>query len=179
MLADCFHHLSNFPTLDKKYVDEAVAGVYPELPSPETPDIPTPRAITVNSSFRHTNFFKSLENQFGSMICVYIRSFPSSTYDWHRDIFKKVTINFILHDVKNSLVLFRDKVHGIDRMQYNIKQAIYTPLKPTILDTRIQHCVINLDNSYRYILNLGFTDDRVYYKDVKNFLTSLPVPDSY
>ena len=179
MLEDCFYHLSNFPLLDQKYVEEGINAVYPNLPKPEDPEAPTPRAITVESSFQNTVFFKNLEKQFGPMSCVYIRSYPMSTYDWHRDIFKMVTINFILHDVKDSLVLFRDKVYGVERMQYNIKPAVYTPLKPTILDTRLQHCVINLNNDYRYILNLGFLDNKIYYKDVKNYLTNIPVPEYY
>jgi hypothetical protein len=181
LLKDCFFNLSNFPSLDQKYVSEGLNAEYPDLSKfkPPFPKGTVPRIISTKSSFQETNFFKILEKQFGDISCVYIRNFPSSNYDWHCDILTNVNINFILHDNRNSLVLFRDRITEYSKIQYKISQVIYNPLKPTILNTQVQHCVINLDDDYRYILNLGFLNKSVSYQDVKNFLINFPMFDSY
>lgn len=180
-LNDCFFNLSNFPNLDQKYIDEGLYSEYPELTKfkPPFPNGKVPKIISIPSSFKETDFFKILEKQFGDISCVYIRNFPWSTYDWHCDILTNVNINFILHDNKNSLVLFRDRISEYSAIQYNIRQAVYCPFKPTIFNTQVQHCVINLNDDHRYILNLGFLNKSVSYQDVKEFLTNFPVFDSY
>jgi len=180
-LDDCFFHLSNFPDLDQKYINEGLNAVYPDLSKFATypKDALVPRIISTPSSFQKTDFFKILEKQFGDISCVYIRNFPLSNYDWHCDLLTNVNINFILHENKSSFVLFREQIHKFSHVQHTINQAIYNPLKPTIIDTQVQHCVINLDNEYRYILNLGFLNKEIKYQDVKDFLVNFPISDSY
>jgi hypothetical protein len=178
MLDDCFFQLNNFPDLEDLVCEAGINAVFPNLPKEETPENHVPQSIGSRSRFFKTKFCQDLSQQFGEIKTNFIKNGPMSTYDWHRDIDRKVAINFLLRPAPNSLVLFRDKEYGVDRMRYNIKACEYTPKKPVIFNTTIQHTVINYNDQPRYILSLIFPMEVTYF-DVKDFLTSYPIPSGY
>ena len=178
MLEDCFFHLNHFPDLEKEICQAGINAVYPTESPPETPEEHRPRSIVSPSRFFKTKFCQDLSKEFGEIRTNFIKNGPMTVYDWHRDLDRKVAINFLLAEAPNSLTLFRDKEYGVDRMRYNIEVCSYTPRKPVIFNTTIQHTVINYNDQPRFILSLIFPME-VNYFDVKNFLVSYPTPKNF
>jgi hypothetical protein len=178
MLENCFCYLNHFPDLEKEICQAGINAPFPEVPKIETADTPSPRSIVSSSRFFKTKFCQDLSAEFGQIRTNFIKNGPMTVYDWHRDLDRKVAINFLLNESPNSLVLFRDKEYGVDRMRYNIKVCEYTPRKPVIFNTTIQHTVINYDSQPRFILSLIFPMEVDYFA-VKNFLEQYPTPKSF
>ncbi len=178
MLTDCFYHLNHYPDLPEEISQAGMNAVYPVEPPPETPEEHRPRSIVSRSRFFQSPFCQELSKEFGEIKTNFIKNNPMTTYDWHRDIDRKVAINFLLAEAPNSLTLFRDKEYGVDRMRYNIDVCTYTPRKPVIFNTTIQHTVINYNDRPRFILSLIFPLD-VTFVEVRDYLLSKPTPDRY
>jgi hypothetical protein len=178
MLPNCFYHLNHYPDLPAELVQIGIDAAYPIEPPPETPEENRPRSIFCRSRFYQAPFCQDLIKEFGEIKTNFLKNNPMTTYDWHRDIDRKVAINFLLVEAPNSLTLFRDKEYGVDRMRYNIDVCTYTPRKPVIFNTTIQHTVINYNDQPRFILSLIFPLD-VTFVDVRDYLLGKPVPDRY
>ena len=178
MLTDCFYHLNHFPDLPAELAQAGMNAAYPVEPPPETPEENRPRSIVSRSRFSQSLFCQELIKEFGEIKTNFIKNNPMTTYDWHRDIDRKVAINFLLADAPNSLTLFRDKEYGVDRMRYNIDVCTYVPRKPVIFNTTIQHTVINYNDQPRFILSLIFPLEVTFF-DVRDYLLGKPAPDRY
>jgi len=178
MLDDCFTYLNNLPDLDDIICQAGINAQYPEIPKEETAESLAITSIVSRSRFFQTKFCQDLAKEFGPIKTHYFKNNPMTTYDWHRDLGRKVSLNFLLREAPNSLVLYRNKEYGIDRIRYDIKICNYVPKRPVLLNTTIQHTVINYNDQPRFILSLGFPIE-AEYQEVKKFLLSYPVFNSY
>ena len=128
----------------------------------------TPSTIQAKTSFENSRFVYDLSKKFGSVRTHYLKFDPMTCYNWHTDIARKCSINFLLNDPADSLTLFRQPIPN-STLWYNIQQLKYDLFQPTLLNVRESHCVLNYSQETRYVLTIGFTLD-VTYADVKDFL---------
>lgn len=178
MLNDCFTHLDNLPDLDDFICQAGINAQYPEIPEEETAESLAITSIVSPCRFYKTKFCQDLSKEFGPIKTHFFKNYPMTVYDWHRDLNRRVSLNFLLRESPNSLVLYRNKEYGIDRIRYNIKVCSYLPKRPVLLNTTIQHTVINYNDQPRFILSLGFPIE-AEYQEVKKFLMYYPRFDSY
>jgi hypothetical protein len=164
-----YFSLSNLPLLDQIFVDEALSASY-IFPGPQTvKNSESTRIASAASSFIETDFYKDLQRDLGATEAFYLRFPPNIYYDWHTDIHRNCCINFAIDDYPNSLTLFRQPSYGIE---YSVQRVHYVPKQATILNNNVEHCVVNLSDSNRYILSIGFSTS-TSFDDVKNYLTNL------
>jgi hypothetical protein len=128
----------------------------------------TPSTIQAPSSFEDSKFMADLRAEFKNVRTHYLKFDPMTCYDWHTDVARNCSINFLLNDPVDSLTLFREFIEGSGHW-YNIKRLKYNLFQPTLLNVREQHSVINYSQETRYVLTVGFTLD-VTYMNVKRFL---------
>jgi len=166
MLENSFYHLPHLPTLDSKYVTEAINAEY-ILPEPEVNGIHTSRATWAHSSFAETKFFQDLSTTINKPFTALYYRFPAmSTYNWHTDRDRNCSINFLLTDNPNYLTVFREPTNN--RIIYNIRVCDYTPLQPVLFNTQVTHSVTNYSNQERYILTVA--SETASLDEVKEFL---------
>jgi len=158
-----FHHLNNLPVINARYVVEALHANY-ELSY-------KPNQIKASSSFNNNVLVKSIQNKFGKCGGVYIKNMPWSYYDWHTDIGRQCSINWVLKSSPTALTLFRNKIdapEGMRSIMYDITEIDYVMFKPTLLNTTHEHCVINASDHERIIFSLSINAP---FNDVKEFLS--------
>ena len=100
---------------------------------------------------------------------VFIKIAPKSLYDWHIDRNDVTTgINILLSDGTNSYTLF--KTPGGVNNYYKVSRCDYTQFIPTVFNSTVSHCVINLDDNDRYLIRIPVKS--VPYKVLKDYLTN-------
>jgi hypothetical protein len=164
--------LTNLPLLSDRFIDEALTIDY-SLPGNIT-NIQienTNRIGVAQSSFIESDFFKDLNEKFGANEAVYLRFAPGAYYDWHADGHRKCCINFTIEDYTNSLTLFRTRISDLD---YTLEKVNYVSKQATVLNNSVEHCVINLSESNRYVLSIGFPLT-VDYPTLKEYLSNLSI----
>lgn len=143
-----FTQFSHLPKLDKLYAYEAVKGDYS---TPNQTLTNAGRVFRSPSTFINTQFYQDLTARFGGPVRAnYYKNKPNTVYDWHTDRDRKCSINFLLSPNSDYLTLGRTP--GDTAITYNIKRCEYSPFYPALLNTTIEHCVVNYGNSDRYIL---------------------------
>ena len=102
-----FFHFTHLPELDLQYVEQSLFVDY-NLPKPEL-TTPTGRVVWSSSSFKDTKFCKDLEKEFGSISFPiktnYYRNDPMTMYNWHTDLDRLCSINFLLSDTNEYLTM--------------------------------------------------------------------------
>lgn len=94
-----FYHL-DFPELPKKYIEEAKNAEYSLIMNPTLYLGP--------SSFNETSFFNMLQNKFGKCYVNYTLNPPNSSYEWHVDMQRYVTINWIIKTNSEARTFFKE-----------------------------------------------------------------------
>ena len=166
MLDDCYSFFPHLPNLSDQYVKEAI-----NLSQFSTYHVVPGTNITVNTtqaktSFENTQFIADLKHEFGSVRTHYLRVDGMHSYDWHTDSARRAAILFLLNDVGSAFTLFKEE---IDNRNSRLVKVPYTLLRPTLLDVTVPHCVINLSDTPRYALTVGF-DFSVTYNQLREFL---------
>jgi hypothetical protein len=132
-----------------------------------------PNQLKAPSSFNSNPFIKMLQNKFGKCGGVYIKNAPWSYYDWHTDIGRQCSINWVIKTNARASTLYRTKIEAPDgqrSIMYDITEVNYTQFKPTILDTTKEHCVINPSDEDRIIFSLSIDAP---FQEVKEYLCGL------
>jgi hypothetical protein len=172
MHSNVFTQFTHLPKLDIKYLEEAVSLEY--ITPEETDGVKRGRVIRAASSFSSTKFYSDLHKEFGDPFRVnFYKNNPNTVYDWHRDLDRKCSLNFLLTENPNYLTLSRTATNN--RLVWDITQCTYTPFYPALLNTEIEHCVINYSSETRYILSV--CPGGGSYKDVLDFLMNYQCTD--
>jgi hypothetical protein len=169
----CFHHLDGCPRFTADYLTHAEQQNYL---TPKEHSYPI--HITINkptTDFQNlinkNSLYRTLKKEFsGVMGATYIRTPPNSLYDWHIDN-KRICagVNILLSDPADCFTLFRQPTD--QELNYNIVRCDYEQFRPTVFNSRIEHCIINLSSSYRYLLRFPIVETS--YQDVQQFLSEL------
>jgi hypothetical protein len=165
MNKEFYYKASHIQVVDEQLLEEAKAANY-SSGVVEKNTGKTPSTVQATTSFENSKFIADLRKEFKSVRTHYLKFDPMTCYDWHTDIARNCSINFLLNDPEDSLTLFREYLFGIN---YKIIRLKYDLFQPTLLNVKAPHCVINYSQETRYVLTVGFTLD-VSYMDVKRFL---------
>jgi hypothetical protein len=166
MLENCFYQLTHLPLLDKKStILELARSTFVE-PEKEIKGVYTSRTSKAKSTFENTRFVQDLGKEFGTVKSYFVKFTAMTVYDWHCDVDRHCTINFLLSNSPKATTLFREP---ISRLVYNIIECPYTMFQPVLFNTTIPHCVVNLNPTTRFMLSLDFKLG-VKFNSVKEFL---------
>jgi hypothetical protein len=179
-MSEKFFHISNVPILPDYIVREALESKY-EIN--DYPNIIRAKAY----QFEATDFFKNFSLAFGACNAHYLKFFPNSLYDWHIDRKRMCGINWVIKTNPKASTFFREpydhdflyhnRVAKNERILFwNLEEVDYTLLKPTLMNTAVDHCVVNNYPEERIILTVNCKEGA--YNDVKAYLQSLTI-DSY
>jgi hypothetical protein len=153
-----FAQLSNLPQFPEECIREALTANYTQTFDPDQ--------LRAFSSFNNTNFVKEMESRFGKCGGLYMKNLPMSYYDWHIDLRRQCSINWLICNQEGK-AFYRKKVNvkqGVKSITYRITKVEYSLYKPTILDVTKEHCVINDNDQERIIFSMSVDApfDKVY-----------------
>jgi hypothetical protein len=132
-----------------------------------------PNQVKAVSSFNNNKIVKMLQQRFGKCGGVFIKNNPWTVYDWHTDIGRQCSLNWVLKSNSRAVTLYRELIpapEGHRSITYNITEVDYTIGKPTLMDTTKEHCVINASDEERIIFSLSIDAP---FNEVKEFLCGL------
>ena len=170
-----FKHLTNLPPLPKKYIQEGLNSKF-EF-------IRRPNLFWSPSSFEETNFFKMLKGRYGVCLVKYYQNPKNSLYDWHTDMTRCVGINWPIKTNAKASAYYREPIKGAERgdglspIFYHLTEVDYKIYNPTLLNTTLEHCVVNNYPEDRIIMSLTILND-AKFDEVSNFLSTLQ-PEFY
>lgn len=125
------------------------------------------RTISHPSSFIETNFAQDLIKNLGTIKTRYLYNPPWSLYDWHQDLAgHQSCINFLLTDTPGARTIHKFPTDC--NLNYKVTVVEYDLYRPVLLNTRIDHCVINMTNQDRYVLSVLLLDTT--YNIAKEYL---------
>lgn len=127
--------------------------------------------------FQNTKINKILQEEFGTVYVNYIKNPPNSLYDWHRDIKRLWSLNWIVKADISAKAFFRH--NNIHKLFWDLEEINYSKDHPTILDTQQEHCVINSHNEERIILSLWCPVDLSYSQACDYFSSLRLAHDEY
>jgi hypothetical protein len=170
-MTEFFCHLPHIPLISSKFLEHAKQLDY------ETPaehglftklNLNSRSGPDFKMHFLSHPFYIALKNAFPNVMgAVYAKTNAGGLYDWHTDKGGVTTgINILLSESKDCLTLFRTKTDI--PLQYNIYQCDYEQFRPTVFDSTVEHCVINLSQEPRYLLRVPIAD--ATYKEVRDYL---------
>lgn len=160
--------LYNLPQFPAQCIREATTAKYTQAYNPDQ--------LRAFSSFNSTPFVANLQKEFGQCGGLYMKNLPMSYYDWHIDMGRQCSINWLLQNVGGS-AFYREEVvppRGKKSITYKLTKVEYQLYKPTILDVTRYHCVINDTQEDRIIFSLSINAP---FSDVHKYLSSLEIPD--
>lgn len=167
-MEDLFYTCDHFPEVDKKYVDEAASLQYIERHRP---------ALYIGDiarTFQDTDFFKSIKKDLLCLSPTYLKWPANTCYNWHTDgLGRKASINIPLVSSNKCLTLFKTKTK--DSPFENLFNVNYIMYKPTILNVKHEHCVLNYSDQDRYVINISL--NHVTYHDAVEYLKNLKVSE--
>jgi hypothetical protein len=155
-----YHKIINLPKLDDCFIQEALTNDYRLVLKPDSY-----RADA--TLFNNSNFAKLVTNQFDIVDAVYLKTNPMTLYDWHVDKNRTCSLNWVIKTNSKAMTLYRESVTGL---YWNIDEVEYDLYKPTLLNTKVEHCVINNFPEDRIILSMSFWHP---YETVLSFLKDL------
>lgn len=164
-----FYKFNNYPDLPKKYIDEACASDFTISLAPNLFLAPT--------SFHNSAFVHNIQEHFKTQ-CVlkYHLNVPNSYYDWHKDARRECAVNWLIKTNNESSVYYREVIQEAipdnhDPLFYKLIKAEYQLYKPTLLNTKFDHCVINDSSETRIILSMSIVN--ISYENVLDYLKNL------
>lgn len=115
------------------------------------------------------SLLKTINEAYPIKTCMIIRMSPNTSYNWHKDFYRGVTINMLIEH-SNSHCLFGDVV---DRFNDNITELNYEVGHFYLFNTQHRHCVINFEKP-RYLFSTVFEQEKddLSYQDVYNWCLS-------
>jgi hypothetical protein len=131
-----------------------------------------PNQLKAPSSFNNSQMMKQLRNEFGQVGGMYLKNHPWSYYDWHIDMGRKCSLNWLIKTTDTAQTLYRERLEPDRKTSiiYNIYPVEYCLYKPTLMDVTSEHCVINPSPDERIIFSLSLN---VEFDVVKDFLCSI------
>lgn len=161
-----FKTLYNLPDFPNTCVKESMNARYEQSYKPDQ--------LRAFSSFNNTKFVKDLQNKFGKCGGLYMKNKPMTLYDWHTDIGRQCSVNWLILNEQGS-AYYRDLIpakDGFRSITYNLTAVEYKLYKPTILDVTKEHCVFNPTENDRIIFSLSIDAP---FDDVYSYLSSLNI----
>jgi hypothetical protein len=157
-----------------KYIKEAHNAEYTVSYNPN--QLSAPSSFNTDSLLNKLRLkWKSIYNTNLTGRGVYIKNLPHSYYDWHTDIGRDCSINWVLKTNSKAVTLFREHIPapvGSNSFMYDIEEIVYTLYKPTLLDTTKEHCIINPSNDERIIFSLSINAP---FEQAKEFFSNVVV----
>ena len=93
-----------------------------------------------------------------------------SFYNWHVDDFRQSCINLLVSKELNSYSMFGE--HDGNYYHNNIIQLSYKPNTYYLFNNQNNHCVLNLNETDRYLFSLYFYKEIPYSVIKKNFMVN-------
>jgi len=84
-----------------------------------------------------------------------VRLDPNTTYDWHTDTRRGVSVNLLLNDVKSHCFFSTQE----NEATHNFVELQYEPHTYYLFNNQVPHMVINFSQS-RYLLSVEFKEDK-------------------
>jgi hypothetical protein len=159
-----FQHL-DLPILDNFFIQEAFKSEFVLVNTPSS-------LIRSHSSFMVNNFSKMISSSLGKVGTSYHKQLPHSLYDWHIDNNRSCAILWVIQTNPQAKTFYREAVSDTTLM-YNITEVDYTLCKPTLLNTKYEHCVINNSDEDRITLNMSIFDTP--YEKALEFFQNLKI----
>lgn len=129
----------------------------------------TSRTIAQTSSFIKTKFAQDAQANLGRIKTKCLYNPPWSLYDWHQDqAGHKCCINFLLTDTPGARTIHKFPTDC--RLNFQVDVVEYNLYYPLLFNTRIDHCVINMTDQHRYILQVLLFE--VSYDVAKEYLVN-------
>lgn len=159
-----YHCFKEFQNIPMGVVDEAKRANY-ELGH-------LPNQLKAPSSFNNSKIMSLLKTEFGQIGGMYIKNHAWSYYDWHIDMGRKCSLNWLLKTNTDAVTLYRERLEPDRKTSiiYNITPVEYCLYKPTLMEVTHEHCVINPSSEDRIIFSVSLN---VEYDAVKEFLCSI------
>lgn len=161
-----FCHLTNIERIPEPYVREAINAKYELLYKPTR--------IKASSNFEKSSLVNLIKKKFRGVQAEYLKNSPRSIYDWHTDIGRQCSINWVLKSNPRAVTMYRTKHEvpdGVKSFTYDLHEVDYTLYRPTIINTTKEHCVINPSDTERIILSLTVFD--YSYEEVRDYLLTI------
>ena len=163
-MEDFYYCCEHFPDVDKVFVDQAVNGTYKQHYRPNYYWAP--------STFLLTKFVADMSRVLKVLTTCYVKNPPYFLYDWHiDDPQRNCSINIPLVASNNAHTFFRTHIKS---NEYTLHEVKYIMFKPTVLNIKHEHCVINNSDSDRIVLNISLKGS---YKDTVDYLKNLQFSD--
>ena len=174
-----FNHclLPHFPDLPEKYYQEYKNSTY-NLEF-------HPNVLSGACSFENSKLAKRINEQFNLQIWSRFHKMPSRTmYDWHKDRGgRQCALNWIIKETPNSYCFFgnhktefhtEEKYSGDLIYFYDIDSVEYVWKKPTLLNVRNRHLIVNNSDEDRIIMSVSLSVD---YKTALKYLNGIQVTE--
>lgn len=162
-----FYHFHDWPNLPESYIHESLNGEYTYS------SVPTNYSLTPEL-FKNSKLRLLLRKKFGQVGCSYLKFPPMSIYNWHTDRFRNSSLNWVIQSGSGSITIY--KKDETDNLFSDFEVVDYVPLKPTLINTSIKHCVINNSPIPRIILSVDISND-YSYEEMKDFLINIQKND--
>ena len=169
-MQDLFCHLTHAPLIQPKFLEHAQSLRYqtPEEHGQFTKLNLNARDPGFRMHFLSHPFYINLKKQFPNTLgATYVRTDAESEYSWHIDKGDVVTgVNILLSPPNECLTLFRRKTDI--PLQYKIYRCDYEQFRPTVFNSTVEHCVINLSKEPRFLLRVPIR--HTPYEEVRDYL---------
>lgn len=170
-MEEYYYCLDNYPVLGEQYIKEGLSANYVEHYNPHD--------FRAGCSFNNSSFIQKLKQNIGDVSALWIQNPPNTVYDWHIDKnIRQCSINFVIKQPDNSICMYREPItqNGTDKIiYYKTHKVKYVLGKPTVLNVKKEHCVINPTDETRIILSLCVKESS--YEQTLNYLKSLNIND--
>jgi hypothetical protein len=168
-MEELYYCFEDYPTLQSSFMSEGLSAEYKEHFHPH--DFRSP------CSFGNTKFVRTLKQNIGEVTALWIKNPPNTLYNWHidKDI-RKCSINFVIKQSDKAVALYRKPMYDVKEVIYYKTYTVkYIIGKPTILNVKKEHCVINPSDEERIILSLCVRESS--YEDTLNFMKTLNITE--
>jgi len=163
---DYFYCLRNFPDLENEYVNQGLSATF-------TLKQPAPVIFAAKANIENSYIYKILLSHTKIMEMNWLMFPAKSNYNWHTDRFgRNCAVNIPIRVPDDAKTFCREPMfHGAKEpfIWYNVEQVEYIINKPTILNVKREHCVINSSNQDRIILSISFDES---YEIILDYMTS-------
>jgi hypothetical protein len=167
---DCYQQLS-LPPLPISYYYDALQAAYND---PARHKFPTKLTTSRSLRFERSRLGKKLTGDFKKVSFDYMRFEPGTYYKFHRDVVnphgsRLCGINVLLSDSPAATTLF--KLGEKNTSMFVVQPVEYVRYQPILLNTQIDHAVLTLGNTNRYILTISVYNQT--YTDMLDYLGQL------
>ena len=161
----------NWPELPQKYIDEACNSKFELIHEPSI-------LYWAPTSFVESDLYKEISKKYRCGARYFLNP-PHTLYDWHVDNRRSCAINWVIKTNDKCTTLYREPIPEaipvVNKriLLYNLTELMYDGHKPTLLNTKKEHCVINNSDNDRIILSVTIFDTT--YEDAQLYLKNLNV----